>query len=250
MQVRAAAYLLAEWAKRDFRIRYTQTLLGSLWALVQPIALTAAFVFLFRRVANINVGIPYASFVFPGMITWALFATGVSNASNAMATSMNIAAKANYPRVVAPLSAVLLPLVDLLAGLVLLPVLVVIQHPGGHLSPLRLLLSLAGCLLLAAGIGTLLSALTVFVRDIRNVVPLVLQLGLLVTPVGYPGSRLPQWLSYSPMATFVEGFRSSVVRAPAPSFARWAVAYAVTGVVLVGGFAYFHRVERRFPDVA
>jgi ABC-type polysaccharide/polyol phosphate export permease len=250
MQVQAAAVLLAEWARRDFRIRYTQTLLGSLWALVQPIALTAAFVFLFRRVAKIDVGIPYASFVFPGMLMWALFSTGVSTGSNAMLTSMNIAAKANYPRVVAPLSAVLLPLVDLFAGLLMLPILLVIQRPGGHIAPLTFLGALIGCLALSAGIGIFLSAVTVFIRDIRNVVPLVLQLGLLITPVGYPGTRLPEWLSYSPLATFVEGFRSSVVSAPSPSATRWVVAYVATGLVLVSAFTYFHRVERRFPDVA
>jgi lipopolysaccharide transport system permease protein len=223
---------------------------ASLWAVLQPIALTAAFVFLFRRVANIDVGIPYASFVFPGMLTWALFSTAITNSTTAMLNSMSVAAKASYPRIVAPFSAVLLPLVDLCAGLLLLPILLVLQRPGAHLSPVRFLGALGGCILLAAGIGTFLSALTVFIRDIRNVVPLVLQLGVLVTPVGYPGSRLPGWLSFSPIATYVEGFRSSVVRAPAPSLTRWLVAYTITAVVLAGGVAYFQRVERRFPDVA
>jgi lipopolysaccharide transport system permease protein len=246
----ATLHLLYEWTRRDFRIRYTQTLLGSLWALIQPVALTAAFVFLFRRVAGIDVGIPYASFVFPGMLLWTLFSTGVVNANSAMLGSIYVASKANYPRVVAPLSGALLPLVDTAAGLLLLPVLFVVQRPPARLLPLPFLLAILGTLLLAAGLGTLLSALTIFIRDIRNVLPLAMQLGLLVTPVAYPSSRLPGWLRANPMRTFVEGFRTSLLRVPGPSAGRWAAAFTASVVVFVAGLAYFHKVESRFPDVA
>lgn len=250
MQLGATAYLLVEWTRRDFRIRYTQTLLGSLWALVQPVALTAAFVFLFQHVASIDVGIPYASFVFPGMLAWGLFATGATLGSNAMLASMVIASKAKYPRIVAPLSAVLLPLVDLGAGLVLLPILLLMQRPGEHFDPLPFLGALVGCLLLSAGVAILLSALTVFVRDIRNIVPLALQLILLVTPVGYPADRAPKWLAYSPIATFVEGFRSSLVDVEGPSTRRWVFAFLAAGAMAIAATAYYQRVEDRFPDVA
>ncbi|HVF04185.1 MAG TPA: ABC transporter permease [Frankiaceae bacterium] len=250
MNLAATAHLLFEWTKRDFRIRYTQTLLGSMWALIQPIALTAAFVFLFRRVAGIDVGIPYASFVFSGMLVWTLFSAGVSNANSAMLGSMHVAAKANYPRVVAPLSGALLPLVDLAAGLVLLPILFVVQDPPARLLPLQFLAAAIGTLLLSSGLGTLLAALTVFVRDIRNIVPLAMQLFLLVTPVGYASPRLPDWLRHNPMATFVEGFRSSVLDVPGPPLSRWLTAFAISVLMFVLGLWYFHRVERRFPDVA
>jgi lipopolysaccharide transport system permease protein len=250
MKLTATGHLLYEWTRRDFRIRYTQTLLGSTWAVVQPIVLTATFVFLFRRVADIDVGVPYASFVFPAMLLWSLFSTGVSTGTNAMLNSMSIAAKADYPRVVAPLSATLLPLVDFAAGLVLLPVLLAVQHPGARFRPLPFFGALLGCLLLSMGVSTVLSALTVFVRDVRTIVPLAIQLVLLLTPVGYPGSRLPHWLSFSPIATFVEGFRSAVIRTPGPSGGRWLGAYAAAIAVFGLALAYFHRVERRFPDVA
>ncbi len=250
MNLTATAYLLYEWTRRDFRIRYTQTLLGSVWALVQPIVLTATFVFLFRRVADIDAGVPYASFVFPGMLLWSLFASGVTTGTSAMLNSMPVAAKADYPRVVAPLSATLLPLADLAAGLVLLPVLFAVQDPGVRLLPLPFLGALAGCLLLSMGAATLLSALTVFIRDIRTIVPLAIQLVLLLTPVGYPGDRLPHWLSYSPIATFVEGFRGAVLDIPGPSATRWLGAFGAAGALFLLALAYFHRVEKRFPDVA
>jgi ABC-type polysaccharide/polyol phosphate export permease len=251
VSISATGHLLYEWTRRDFRIRYTQTLLGSLWAVVQPVALTAAFVFLFRKVAGFDVGLPYASFVFPGMLLWTLFSTGVVNANNAMIGSIQIASKANYPRVVAPLSGALLPLVDFAAGLLLMPVLFVLQRPDARFQPAPFVLALAGCLLLSAGIGTLLSALTIFIRDIRNVLPLALQLGLLVTPVGYPGHRLPGWLvAGNPISTYVEGFRAALLHMPSPSLARWVGAYVATVAVFALAMGYFHRVESRFPDVA
>jgi ABC-type polysaccharide/polyol phosphate export permease len=250
MNIAATLHLLFEWTRREFRIRYTQTLLGSVWALVQPIALTATFVFLFRRVANLDVGVPYASFVYPAMLVWSLFSAGVSQATTSMLVSMHIASKANYPRVVAPLSAVLLPLVDFAVGLLLLPVLYLVQHPGGRFEPLAFVASLTGAVLLSAGVGVLLSALTVFIRDIRNIVPLSLQLMLLVTPIAYPTSRLPKVLTLNPVATFVEGFRSSLLHVQGPSATRWVTAYVFSALLFAVAVAYFHRVETRFPDVA
>lgn len=250
MDLAATSYLLVEWTRRDFRIRYTQTLLGSMWAIIQPVALTAAFVFLFGRVAKIQVGIPYASFVFPGMLVWTLFSAGVSNANNAMLGSMHVASKANYPRVVAPLAGALLPGVDFLAGLILVPLLFLWQHPPMRFAPVPFLLGIAGVLLMSMGIGTFLAALTVFLRDVRNVVPLAMQLALLVTPVGYRSKELPEILKYNPMGTFVEGFRASLLRVPGPNAGRWAEGLVVAALCFAGGLWYFHRVERRFPDVA
>lgn len=250
MNLTATAYLLLEWTRRDFRIRYTQTLLGSMWAIVQPVALTAAFVFLFGRVAKIEVGIPYASFVFPGMLIWTLFSAGVGNANNAMLGSMHVASKANYPRVVAPLSGALLPAVDFAAGLVLVPLLFLWQHPPARFQPLTFLLAILGVLLLSSGLGTFLAAVTVFLRDIRNVVPLAMQLALLVTPVGYRSGELPDVLKHNPMGTFVEGFRASVLDVPGPSTSRWVTALAIAATMFAFAMWYFHRVERRFPDVA
>lgn len=250
MNLTATAYLLFEWTRRDFRIRYTQTLLGSMWAIIQPVALTAAFVFLFRRVAGIDVGIPYASFVFPGMLIWTLFSAGVSNANNAMLGSMHVASKANYPRVVAPLSGALLPAVDFAAGLALVPLLFLWQQPPVHFLPHQFVLAILGVLLLSSGIGTFLAAVTVFLRDIRNVVPLGMQLALLVTPVGYRSRELPDVLKHNPMSTFVEGFRSSVLDVPGPGLSRWVTALSVSAAIFAFAMWYFHRVERRFPDVA
>lgn len=242
--------LLGEWVRRDFRIRYTQTALGSAWALIQPLALTAGFVLAFSRVAGLKVGIPYASFVFPGMLLWSLFSTGIGNATNSIANSMYVITKASYPRIVAPLAATLLPLVDLAAGLLVLPVLLLVQDSAAHFRPVPFVASIAGCLAITAGLGTALSAGAIFLRDVRNIVPLTVQLGLLVTPVAYETRRLPDVLTWNPLATYVQGFRSAVVAVPGPTWTEWGRAAAVTAVVIAIGVAYFHAVEDRFADVA
>lgn len=242
--------LLGAWVKRDFRIRYIQTSLGALWALAQPLALTITFVFLFNRVAGIRAPVPYASFVLPAMLLWTLFAAGVANGALAMSNSMYIASKADYPRVVAPLAGAILPLADLAAGLVLMPVVLLVQHAPLHVSPLALVASVVGTLVLSSGVACLLSAVAIFVRDVRNITPLALQLLLLVTPVAYPSERLPQALRHNPMATFVSGFRSGVVRVPGPTLQEWVTALAVSVAVLALGLWYFDRVQARFADVA
>ena len=242
--------LLREWMARDFRIRYTQTSLGALWALAQPVALTVTFVFLFQKVAKIQAPVPYASFVLPAMLIWTLFSAGVTNSANAMASSMYIAAKASYPRVVAPLSASLLALVDLAAGLLLLPVVFLVQGAPLQLNPLPCLAAALGCLLMSAGLGALMSALTIFIRDLRNLLPLGLQLALLLTPVAYPADRLPSVLRGNPLATFVNGFRSGLLDVPGPTGLEWARSLLIAFAVLLVGLWYFHRVESRFADVA
>jgi ABC-type polysaccharide/polyol phosphate export permease len=244
------ANLLFEWVRRDFRVRYAQTSLGAFWALAQPITLTLTFVFLFRRVANIQTPVPYASFVLPGMLAWTLFASGLNNGVNAMSGSMYIASKANYPRVVAPLSGAVLPAVDLLSGVLLLPILFLVQDAPGRFLPIPFVFSLLGCLLLSSGLGCFASALAIFLRDLRNVLPLALQLLLLLTPVAYPASRLPTALRWNPMATFVTGFRSALLDIPGPSLLEWTRSLGIGVLVLALGLWYFHRVEARFADVA
>lgn len=246
----STAHLLMQWVRRDFRVKYTQTALGSFWALAQPIALTATFVILMHNIAGLKAGVPYASFVLPGMLVWTLFSGGVTGGVGAMASSMFIASKAHYPRVVAPISGALLPFVDVLAGLLLLPVLFVIQGTPARFAPLPFVLALLGTLTLSIGLSSMLSAMAIFVRDVRNVLPLLLQLLLLLTPVAFPASRLPHVLGLNPMATFVEGFRSSMLPVNAPTVTEWLRSWAVAGLSLAIGIWYFHRVEHRFADVA
>ena len=246
--------LLGSWVARDFRVRTTQTALGAFWAVANPIVVTLGFVFAFHGVANLNAGVPYASFVFPGLLLWNLFSGGFARAMGATAGSMYIASKANFPRIVPPVAAALLASVDLGFGLVLLPVFLVVQRAGGHVLIVPILAAFAGTLALTIGLGVIASALSIFIRDLQNILPLVMQLGLFLTPVAYPISQVSgasrALVEWNPMATFVTGFRSGLLHVPGPELHLWLRALGISLVFFLVGVWYFKRVESRFPDVA
>lgn len=219
--------------------------------MAQPAGVTVAFVFLLDRVGAAPIpGVPYASFVFPAMLCWLLFASGVTGAVNGLAGSMSIVAKVRFNRLVPPVSGALLPLVDFILASAFLPVLLVVQGSGRRPDALGLLGAVAGIVVLAVGVGCFVGALAVFVRDLRNALPFVLQLLLLAAPVIYPAERLPEAVQISPVVTFVSLFRSSLVDVAGPTGFQVARALLISVLVLVAGVAYFRSVEDRFADVA
>lgn len=245
--------LLRSWVARDFRIRTSQTALGSMWSLVNPIFATAGFVFAFHNVAALDAGVPYATYVFPGMLLWNLFAGGFSRAMESTAGSMHIASKANFPRFVPPVSAILLASIDLASGLVLLPIFMLAQGAKVHFAPLPILGALVGTLALTIGVGLVAAAVSIFIRDLKNLLPLIVQVAFFLTPVAYPpgagGGHLSAVFRWNPMATFVTGFRAGFLDVGNPSGANWARAIATAFVAFGFGLWYFSRVQSRFPDV-
>jgi len=246
--------LLVEWTRRDFRVRYAQTLFGGIWAFAAPLAMTVGFVFVFEAIARIDAGVPYAAFVYPGAVLWGLFAGGVIGASSSTLESMSIASKVAYPRIVAPLAAIAHNVVDFAIGLLFLPVILIVFQAPVRLNPLSFTLAILGTLAMAIGLGSFLSALVVFVRDVRKVLPFFFQIAVLVTPVAYPADRVPVGLRplvvWNPMATLVAGFRSSLIALPSPTTGEWARALLVCAVVAALGVAYYQSVDDRFADVA
>jgi lipopolysaccharide transport system permease protein len=253
VNIAATLRLLGKWIRRDFQIRFTQTLMGGVWAVIQPLALTAGFVFLLRGGGLAKTTVPYGAFVYTGMLLWSLFATGLSQGSLAIAGSMYLSSKARFPRVVAPVSGVFLAMFDFVIGAAVLPVFFVIQHVPARFEPVPFLAGLLGCLAFTASLSIVTSALIIFVRDIKLGLPLLIQVGVLVTPVAYSASQRPvlhelnQW---SPIAVFVSGFRSAVMKVPGPSLADWGRGWGITVLVGAVGLLYFHAVEDRFADVA
>lgn len=245
-----AVHLFFRWLRRDFRIRYAQTSLGALWAVVQPLVLTFVFVVVFGRIHAIQTDVPYASFVLPAMLLWTSFTNGFSTSVTALAGSMYIASRVRYPRVVAPLAAATLPLVDLGLGIVVLPVLFALQGTHVQLAPLRLLAAAAGLLLITTGLGCLVAGLAMFVRDLRTALPVVLQVLLLGTPVAYPVTLLPHPLQWSPLAVVVTELRAGLFGTAPPSSAQLTVALGIGVLLAVAGVSYVNAVEARFTDVA
>jgi homopolymeric O-antigen transport system permease protein len=245
---------------RDVKVRYKQTALGAAWAILQPLMTAAVFTIFFGRLAGISSdGLPYPLFSYCGLLMWTFFAQGLSLSSNSVVGSAQLITKVYFPRLVIPIAAVLSGLVDLAVAL---PILAILMWHYGTWPALAVLTApLLALLALVAttGVGLWLSALNVEYRDVRFVVPFLVQLWLFVTPVIYPASvlaprlqrlGLPAWSwGINPMAGVVEGFRWAMLDTPT-SPGPLIAASAVTGfVLLISGAWYFRRVERSFADV-
>jgi lipopolysaccharide transport system permease protein len=246
--------LLGVLVWRDVKVRYRQTLLGVIWVVAQPLLTMIIFTVLFNRVARIQAGgnVPYSLFVMTALVPWTFFSTAVSAASNSLIGSAHLISKVYFPRMIVPASAVTGGLVDMAVTLAI--VLVMCVWYGTPLGASLVLLPLVAVIttFFAFGCGLWLSALNVEYRDIRVVVPFLLQIWMYLTPVAYPASVLPTRFRFlvdlNPMTGLIEAFRASILSTPVP----WgAVAYSVafTAVVVVTGAFYFRRVERQFADV-
>jgi lipopolysaccharide transport system permease protein len=245
--------LLGFLAWRDVKVRYQQTVLGVAWAVVQPLASVAIFTFVFGRLAKMPRGNePYFILVMAGQLAWQLFANTLGNASGSLVTSAQLISKVYFPRLIVPLSSVLVAFIDFLIVLALYAVAAAWTgtFPGIHVLWLPVFIVLT--LLLALGAGLWLSALTVRFRDFRILVPFLLQIGVFATPVGYQTDYLRTWrdiLALNPMTGMIDAFRWCLLGENTP-FAWYSFGFAVgwTVVLLLSGTLYFRRTEKTFAD--
>jgi lipopolysaccharide transport system permease protein len=247
---RQVAYFLT-W--RDIKVRYKQTGLGVTWALLQPILTTVIFTVFFGHVAGVSsAGVPYPLFAFTGLVLWTLFASGVSQASNSLVGNTNMITKVYLPRLALPISAVAGTAVDFLLSVVVL--VVMLAYYGVAIAP-RMLLApgfVALALVAAVAVGTLLSALNVRYRDVRFIVPFLIQIGLFASPVAYSAATISGTLKtlygLNPMAGAIAGFRWSLLggQPPGPMIG---LSILVALVLLAIALVYFRRAENSFADV-
>jgi lipopolysaccharide transport system permease protein len=240
---------------RDVKVRYKQTALGAAWAVLQPVATMLVFSLFFGRLAGLETktgSVPYPVFVFAGLLPWMFFANCIGASSSSLVGSSNLITKVYFPRLIIPFAAVGAGLVDLAVSL--LALLLLMLWYGIGLSPQLLLapLFVVGIVLAAAGVGTLLSALTVAYRDFRYVVPFMVQLWMFVTPVIYPASLVPErwrWvLSLNPMSGLIEGFRGAFLGGRL-DWPHIGISLAVAVALFLAGASYFRKVEERFADI-
>jgi lipopolysaccharide transport system permease protein len=245
-------YFLA-W--RDVLVRYKQTVIGILWAVLRPLLTMAVFTFVFSRIAKLPAdGVPYPVMVFAAMLPWQLFATSLSEGSGSLINNANLISKVYFPRLIVPASAVIVSFVDFAISMVLLGVLMAFYKvwPGWPILMLPVFTGLA--LLASAGAGIWLAALNVKYRDFRYVVPFIVQFGLYLSPVGFSSNIVPsQWrllYSINPMVGVIDGFRWAVSggRTAFPTQSL-ELALVASILVLATGIWYFRKTERTFADV-
>lgn len=239
---------------RDVKVRYKQTLLGILWAVIQPLAAMLIFSLFFGRLAKVpSEGVPYPLFCLAALVPWTFFANGLTISANSLVASSQLVNKVYFPRLIVPLASVLGGGLDLcLALLVLVGVLAYYAIlPGASIAFLPVALVMAASASLGAGLW--LSALNAQYRDVRHVIPFLTQLWMFATPVVYSGSLLPEpWRTLyglNPMVGAVEGVRWSLLGSGDAPGARMAVSAAAAILLLTTGAVYFRQVERTFADV-
>ena len=242
---------------RDIKVRYKQTVLGALWAILQPLATTLVFTVFLGRLANVPAGRwqdKYPLFVFAGMLPWTFLATAITNAGQSVVGSQNLVTKIYFPRLIIPIGAVGVCLVDFAIAFGMLGIMMLGYDvpPGWNL----LLVPVVALVLVitTVGVGTLLAALTVAYRDFRYVVPFAVQLWMFATPSIYldagqvVGPLGQKFLPLNPAYGLVAAFRAAVLGDPLDVYA-FAVSSAVSVLLLVAGCLYFGRVERQFADI-
>ncbi len=239
---------------RDLKVRYKQTVIGATWAIFQPLMTTGIFTVIFGEFAKIpSDGLPYPIFVFTALLCWNYFASALNRATGSVVNEAHLISKVYFPRLIIPLAGVVSGLVDFaIAFVVLLGMMVwfgIVPTWGALALPLFLLLAL----MTALAVGLWLSALNARYRDVGHTIPFLTQFWMFASPVFYPVSLVPEkWrllYSLNPMAGVIEGFRWALLGKESPDFGVMAASATVVIVLLVGGLAFFKRMERTFADV-
>ncbi|MGI8683284.1 MAG: ABC transporter permease [Mycobacteriales bacterium] len=252
-ELHAYRELIAFLALRDLTVRYKQAAFGVAWAVVQPLVGALILTIVFRLVVRVDSGgIPYLLFAFLSYAVWTYFANGLSAATESLVGNAGLVTKVYFPRLAAPLAAVLPGLLDMMVALVATAGLMAALRVGPTVALVSLPLWIMAVCLVALGLGLIFATLNVRYRDAHHGYGLLVQVLFFASPVAYPSSLIdPGWrlLYYlNPMAGVLDGFRWSVLGAPAPPLA--ALISLLTGVVvLLVGLRYFASAERRFADV-
>ena len=250
----AARELFYFLAWRDLKTRYAQTAIGAGWALMQPLLSTFIFTLVFSYLAKVpSDGFPYPLFAFAAILPWSLFARSLERSTLSVVTEGGLIKKVYFPRLIIPIAATFINLVDFSVGLLILIGMMSWYQivPSWTLIFLPLFVGVA--LATALSVSLWLSALNVKYRDVASVVPLMTQLWMFASPVLYPASLVPESMRFyyglNPMAGVIEGFRWAVLGKAAPDWGMVAVSLGMVGFLLVGGVMFFRRVERTFADL-
>lgn len=238
---------------RDIKVRYKQTVIGAVWALLQPVLTMTVFSIFFGRLASIpSDGVPYPIFAFTALLPWQLFAHALTQSSNSIVENERLVTKVYFPRLIIPLASVGAGLADFCVAMVFLLVLMAWYGIVPTVAILWLPVFTLLAVLAAFSVGVWLAALNSLYRDFRYTVPFLVQCWMFISPIAYPSSLVPEkwrWLyGLNPMAGVIEGFRWSLLGTGQPPGVLLAVSTLATATLLIAGVAYFRRMERTFAD--
>ena len=246
--------LLLTWTGRELRIRYKQSLLGTLWAILQPLALMILFVIVFSRFVQLpSDDIPYPIFSYTALLPWTFFATAITFGIPTLVNNMNLVTKIYFPREILPLASIGAALVDFAIASVMLFVLLLFYRIPLYSTwvwvPVLVLVQTG----FTIGVILPASALNAFYRDVRFVIPLATQIWMYATPIIYPASAVPEWLRpfyfLNPMAGLIVSYRRVILQGLPPDTMAFGMAVGVSLLFLVVGYFYFKHVEGKLPDV-
>ena len=246
-------YFLA-W--RDILVRYKQTAIGIMWALIRPFLTMVVFTFVFGKLAKLPspTGAPYPILVFAAMLPWQFFANALTECSNSLITNANLVSKIYFPRLIVPTSAVIVSFVDfMISGMILLALMAWYNFvPSWRIVTLPVFILIAFAA--AMGAGFWLASLNVKYRDFRYIVPFVVQFGLYISPVGFSSSLVPPELrllySVNPMVGVIDGFRWAILGGGSDIYLPgFVLSTGLVAILFVSGIWYFRKMERTFADV-
>jgi lipopolysaccharide transport system permease protein len=247
--------LLAFFLWRDVKVRYKQTVLGIGWAVVQPVTSMIVFSIFFGELANISSeGTPYPIFSYAALLPWTLFANGYAAAAVSMVNQGHIIRKVYFPRVLVPISSLMVGVVDFVFAFMVLVVLMFIYRVNVTANMLLLPIFLLITLITSSGLGLWFASLNVQFRDVRYLIPFFTQVMMFATPIVYPSSlieneTLRTLYSINPMVGVIEGFRWALLGIGSPPGIMTIISATVAVILLITGAYYFRRVERTFADV-
>ena len=250
----AARELVYFFVWRDIKVRYKQTAIGAAWAVIQPFMTMVVFSLFFGKLAKMDShGLPYPIFYYSALLPWMYFAGALQSATSVVVEQQHVITKVYFPRLVLPLSSVVAGLLDFSISFVvflgMMAYFRIMPGPSILLFPFFLLLAV----LTALGVGLWLSALNAIYRDVRYVIPFLVQFWLFASPVAYPSTLVPmrwRWLyGLNPMAGVIEGFRWALTGHGQPPNIMLAVSAGMVLLLVVGGLAFFHRMEGTIADV-
>ena len=252
-QGRGLARALAE---RELRARYKQTFLGFAWAIITPVALMLVFNVFFEKVADVDTnGAPYLLFSYLGLLPWTFFSTSVSSGGVSLVTNMGLLNKVYCPREVFPISSILVAAVDTSIATAVLGVLFAATQYAPRAEAVWVPVLLAVQFGFTLGFVLVVSIVTVYLRDLRQSIPFVLQLGLFATPIGFgleeiPGSLQPIYSFVNPLVPVIDGYRRTILFGQPPEWGLLGLGALSSLILLVGGYFFFKRLETGVADVA